>query len=83
MPVEIDTESLAAIAAKTDGEFYRATNTEKLQEVYQKIDQLEKTKMNVKKYTKHYEAYALFAFIAVLALLLELLLRSTILRRIP
>ena len=83
VPVEIDTESLAAIAAKTDGEFYRATNTEKLQEVYQKIDQLEKTKMNVKKYTKHYEAYALFAFIAVLALLLELLLRSTILRRIP
>ena len=71
------------IATKTDGEFYRATNTEKLHEVYAKIDQLEKTKMNVKQYSKRYEAFVPFALVAVLALLLELLLRHTLLRRIP
>ncbi len=83
VPVEIDTETLASIASKTDGEIYRATNTEKLHEVYKKIDELERTKMNVKTYTKQYEAFALFAFIALMALLLELLLNNTILKRIP
>ena len=81
--MEIDTKTLATIATKTDGEFYRATNTEKLHEVYAKIDQLEKTKMNVKQYSKRYEAFVPFALVAVLALLLELLLRHTLLRRIP
>ncbi len=83
VPVEIDTEALATIAGKTDGEFYRATNTEKLHEVYQQIDKLEKTKMNVKKYSKRYEAFAMFGFIAAGALLLELLLRKTLLARLP
>ena len=73
VPVEIDTKALASIAAKTDGEFYRATNTQKLHEVYQQIDKLEKTKMNVKQYSKRYEAFGMFALIAVCALLLELL----------
>ena len=83
IPVEIDTESLASIAAKTDGEFYRATNNDKLHQVYQEIDKLEKTKMHVKEYSKRYEAYGLFAMIAIMALLLELLLRNTLLKRLP
>lgn len=83
IPVEIDTKTLATIAAKTDGEFYRAQNTEKLREVYQQIDKLEKTKMNVKKFSKKYESYGIFALIAVLALMLEILLRKTLLKRIP
>lgn len=83
IPVEIDTKTLASIAGTTNGEFYRATNNSKLREVYQEIDQLEKTKMNVKKYSKRYEAYSLFAAIACLALLLELLLRETILKKLP
>ncbi|MBR0201734.1 MAG: VWA domain-containing protein [Bacteroidaceae bacterium] len=83
IPVEIDEKTLAAIASATDGEFYRATNNSKLREVYQEIDKLEKTKMNVRKYSKRYEAYGLFALIACLSLLLELLLRETILKRIP
>ncbi|MCF0195640.1 MAG: VWA domain-containing protein [Bacteroidaceae bacterium] len=83
IPVEIDTKSLAQIATKTGGEFYRATNTEKLMEVYQHIDQLEKTKMNVVKYSKRYEAFGLFLLIAGGLLLAELLLRHTLLRRIP
>ena len=80
---EIDTKALATIAQKTDGEFYRATDNKKLHEVYQKIDQLEKTKMNVKTYTKRYEAFLPFMLVAVLALLLEILLRNTLLKRLP
>ena len=83
VPVEIDTKTLAAIARKTDGEFYRATNNQKLHEVYQEIDKLEKTKMNVKQYSKRYEAYGMFLLASVLCLLLEILLRNSILKRIP
>ena len=83
VPVEIDTKTLATIARKTDGEFYRATNNQKLHEVYQEIDKLEKTKMNVRQYSKRYEAYGMFLLASVLCLLLEILLRNTILKRIP
>lgn len=83
VPVEIDTKSLATIARKTDGEFYRATNTQKLHEVYQQIDQLEKTKMNVRKYSKRYEAFGIFILVSLLCLIMELLLSNTILKRIP
>lgn len=83
VPVEIDTKTLSQIAGKTDGEFYRATNNKTLHEVYQAIDQLEKTKYDVKKYSKRYEAYGVFALIAVLSLMLELLLRNTVLKKIP
>lgn len=83
IPVEIDTKTLAAIADKTNGEFYRATDNKTLEEVYQNIDKLEKTKMSVKQYSKRYEAYATFAWTAAISLLLELLLRLTILKKIP
>ena len=83
VPVEIDTKTLQSIASKTDGEFYRAKDTKGLHEVYQQIDQLEKTKLNVKKFSKRYEAFVPFALGAVLCLLLEILLRLTLLKRIP
>ena len=83
LPVEIDTETLSSIAAATDGNFYRATNTRELRNIYQEIDQLEKTKLNVKQYSKRYEAYQPFALAAIVTLLLEILLRITIFRRIP
>lgn len=83
LPVEIDTKTLASIARKTDGEFYRATNTQKLFEVYKEIDKLEKTKMNVKKFSKRYEAFGIFLLLSLLALMLEITLRNTYLQRIP
>ncbi|MBQ8656659.1 MAG: VWA domain-containing protein [Prevotella sp.] len=83
LPVEIDTETLNAIAAATDGTFYRATSTKELRNIYQEIDQLEKTKLNVKQYSKRYEAYQPFALAAIITLLLEILFRITIFRRIP
>ncbi len=83
MPVEIDTETLAEIAATTDGNYYRATNNKELRQIYSDIDKLEKTKLTVKKYSKRYEAFAPFAWAALLLLLMEVLLRTTVLRRIP
>jgi Ca-activated chloride channel family protein len=83
VPVEIDTKTLASIARKTDGEFYRATNTQKLFEVYKEIDKLEKTKMNVRKYSKRYEAFGIFLLLSLLALISEITLKNTYLQRIP
>lgn len=83
IPVEIDSKTLTAIAAKTDGEFYRAGNTGRLREVYHQIDQLEKTKMNVKKYSKRYEAFFPFLLLSLIFLGMDVLLRETLLRRIP
>lgn len=83
IPVEIDTKTLSEIAAITDGNHYRATSTKELRQIYSDIDKLEKTKLNVKKFSKRYEAFAPFAWTALLVLLLEVLLRTTILRRIP
>ena len=83
MPVEIDTKMLAEIAAATEGDFYRATNTAELKKIYKEIDRLEKSKLNVKKFSKRYEAYQPFALAAAITLLLEIVLRITVFRRIP
>lgn len=83
IPVEIDTKTLSEIAATTDGNFYRATNNTELKKIYQDIDKLEKSKMDVKKFSKRYEAYQPFAIAVIICLLLEILLRVIVLRRIP
>ena len=83
IPVDIDTKTLKNIASVTDGNFYRATNTNELKQIYRDIDKLEKTKMKVKKYSKHNEVYQLFVFAAFIFLFLEILLRNTLLCRIP
>ena len=83
IPVEIDTKMLQEIASATEGDFYRATNNKELQQIYKEIDKLEKSKLNVKKFSKRYEAYQPFAIAAVILLLLELLLRITIFRKLP
>ena len=83
IPVEIDTKTLKDIAQTTDGNFYRATNNKELKQIYQDIDKLEKTKMNVKHFAKRYEAYQPFIIAAFLILLMEILLRIIWLRKIP
>lgn len=83
VPVEIDEEVLQKIADTADGQYYRATSNSKLKEVYEEIDKLEKTKLNVKDYSRKNEEFQPFAIAAVLCILLELLLRLTLLRRIP
>ena len=80
---DVDTETLTQIASMADGHFYRATSTAELKQIYKDIDKLEKTKMNVKKFSRHYEAYQPFALMAFITLLIEILLRVTWFRRIP
>ena len=82
-PVEIDEKTLTQIAITTNGNYFRATNNSKLKEVYKEIDKLERTKLNVKQYSKRHEEYQWFAFIALLFLLLEFYLRNSILKKIP
>lgn len=83
IPVEIDEKTLTQIAATTDGNYFRATSNSKLKEVYEEIDKLEKTKLNVKQYSKREEEYKWFALAAFLCVLLELILRNSILKKIP
>lgn len=83
VPVEIDEQTLIQIAGTTNGNYFRATNNSKLEEVYREIDKLEKTKLNVKEFSKREEAYLPFALVAFLCILLELVLRNTVLKKIP
>ena len=83
MPVGFDEKTLTQIAGTTDGNYFRATSNSKLKEVYEEIDKLEKTKLNVKEYSKRQEEYRWFALAAFLCVLLEVLLRNSILKKIP
>ncbi len=83
IPVEIDENMLTQIASTTDGSYFRATSNSKLEEVYQEIDQLEKTKLNVREYSKREEEYLWFALAAFVCLLLDIVLRNTLLKKIP
>jgi Ca-activated chloride channel family protein len=83
MPVEIDEEVLRKIAATTDGAYFRATDNNKLREIYQQIDQMEKTRMDVKQFSKKKEEYFPFLLAALLLLLTEILFRYTFLKTIP
>jgi len=83
MRVEIDEDVLRKIADVTGGTYFRATDNNKLREIYQEIDQLEKTRLDVKHFSKKKEEYFPFLLAAMLILLLEILLRYTIFRTIP
>ena len=83
MKVEIDEKILTQIAQTTGGLHFRATNNRTLREIYEEIDQMEKTKMQVQEYSKKQEEYAFYAMIGLLLFLLELLLRYTLLKNIP
>ncbi|MDR2840664.1 MAG: VWA domain-containing protein [Paludibacter sp.] len=83
MDSEFDEETLQNIAQKTGGQYFRATNNEKLRSIYQEIDQMEKTKISVREYSKKTEIFFIFAIAAFFAMALEILLRNTVFRKIP
>lgn len=82
-PVDIDEDTLQKIAQMTTGKYYRADNAEKFASIYDEIDKLEKTEAEVKKYSHHRELFAYAIGPGMLVLLIELLLRHTLLRRLP
>ncbi len=80
MPVDLDEPTMRQIADVSGGAYFRATDNESLSAIYQKIDQLEKTKLSTRNYHTTYEEFFVFVLAAALLLLLEFVLRSTVLR---
>ena len=81
--VEIDENVLRQIAQTANGQYYRATSDSKLKEVYDEIDKLERTKLQVKEFSKNQEEYQPLALALLLCLLAAILLKQTVLRTIP
>ena len=81
--VEIDEEMLRNIATATGGQYYRATDTDSLDKIYESINQLEKTTRKLKKYQQYDELYLWFLVPGLGLLLLELVLAQTRFRRLP
>jgi len=78
--VEIDEELLKEIADATGGKYFRATNNKKLEEIYDEIDKLEKTEIEEFKYYNYEEKFRPLVLLALALLVLEFLLRHTLLR---
>jgi Ca-activated chloride channel family protein len=82
-PVDIDEDTLTQIAKRTGGKYYRADKTETLRSVYDEIDRLEKTEVEVKKYQRYRELFPLVALPGLVVLLLEVILNHTVWRKLP
>jgi Ca-activated chloride channel homolog len=78
MQVEIDEALLRDIAAKTGGKYFRATDNDKLVQVYSEIDKLEKSKIDVRQFTRKQEKFLAPALIAFILLAAGMLVRNTI-----
>lgn len=81
--VRLDEKTLQTIASETGGSYFRASNTEQLQSIYEQIDKLEKTEVEVKEYTEYEELFHFFLIPGLLLLLFEIVLGQTRLRKIP
>jgi len=81
--VDIDEDTLKKIAQKTGGRYYRATDTESLEEIYAEIDTLERTTFTAPRFLDHYELYPWLILPALALLLTEVGLSHTRLRKLP
>ncbi|MFQ8827390.1 MAG: vWA domain-containing protein [Alistipes sp.] len=83
MKVEIDEEILSDIADKTGGRYFRATDNEKLREIYKEINRLEKSRVEVESQTRYDERFAPFVLGALLLLAAGFAMRRLWFRQIP
>lgn len=81
--VKIDEETLKNIADKTGGKYFRATDNDKLREIYSEIDKLEKSKIDVKHFSKKEEKFMVLVWISLFLILTEFILSKTVLRSLP
>ena len=81
--VNIDEKKLGEIADGTGGKYFRATDNDKLKNIYKEIDRLEKTIFEEKNFTNKAEHFLPFALGAAVLLLVEFLLRNVLLKSIP
>lgn len=82
MKVEIDEKTLEEVAEITGGQYYRATDAETLEGIYDKIDALEKTEVELEHYTEYTEYYTPFAVLGFVLIALSLMFEATILRKV-
>lgn len=83
LETKIDEESLKSIAKATGGKFFRATDERMLNDVFAEIDRLEKTKLDIDRFTTTDEDFMPWVALALASFSLALLIRYTVLRRIP
>jgi len=83
MKIDIDDESLEEIAQITGGEYFRATSTESLENIYKQIDEMEKTKIETTGYLEYKEFYPHFLISAIISFVILLGLSNTRFRRLP
>jgi len=83
MPVEIDEAVLQDIAQKTGGQYFRATDRQKLSMIYEEIDQLEKTILDTQDYSSREEEYFPFLLAGLLLILMDVILAQTVLKTLP
>jgi Ca-activated chloride channel family protein len=83
MEVKIDEDLLKGVAEMTDGKYFRATSNKKLKAIYEEIDKMEKSKIDVTEFRKKKEEFLPLAFIALGLFILEIFLRNTIFRTLP
>ena len=81
--VDIDEKTLTAVAQKTGGEYFRADNTDTLRKIYERIDTLEKSEVETKKYVHIKELFHWVVAPGLGLLLLEVLLANTVWRKLP
>ena len=82
MDVDIDEPLLKQIASQTGGKYFRATGNTSLQRVYDDIDKMEKTKVEITSYKHYAELFFPFALMSIVCIALEMLLRYTIFKSI-
>ncbi len=83
MPVEIDEAMLTKIAELTKGKYFRATDRQSLEKIFAEIDQLEKTKVEVKQFTRYRELFVHWLALALGLVFIEVVLAGTVFRKIP
>lgn len=81
--VQIDERMLRQIAETTGGEYFRATDNSKLQAIYDQINRMEKSKVEISEYTTYHEEYLPWALAGLVLLVIEYLVRALVLRRLP
>jgi len=83
MKVDVDEPTLTEVAEVTGGKYFRATDRESLKSIYEEIDQLETTKIDVQSFTRYGELFHVPLLTGLVLLLLEIGLSQTALRRLP
>ncbi len=83
MKVQIDQKLLQNIAQSTGGEYFRATNTTSLKQIFERIDKLEKSKIEIKQFQKKTEEFFPFALLALLLFVTEVTLKYLVFKKLP